>query len=81
MSILIAQQQKAGTTKEVRQSMVASTDELMALWPKCKTSETLCFKGNVLIQTRRFGQKNARVYHDCGSNETCRLLARLLKKG
>lgn len=81
MSIVIAQQQKSGATKEVRQSMAASTDELIAFCPKCKTFETLWFRRNVLIQTQKFNQRDARVYHDCGSNEPCHLLPRFLKKG
>lgn len=79
MSIVIAQQQKSGTTREVRQSMAASVDELVAFCPKCKTFETLWFRGDVLMQTRRFSQKDTRVYHDCGSNEPCHLLLRFLK--
>ena len=33
------------------------------------------------MQTRKFAQRDARVYHDCGSNEPCRLLPRFLNKG
>jgi hypothetical protein len=79
MSIVTAQQQKSGTAEEVRQSMAASTDELIAFCPKCGTFETLWFKGDVLMQTLKFVQKDTGVYHDCGSNEPCRLLPRFLK--
>ena len=81
MSIVIAQQQKSGATKGVRQSMAASTDELIAFCPKCKTFETLWFTADVLMQTRKFSQEGGRVYHDCGSNGPCRLLPRFLKRG
>jgi len=49
-------------------------NEVLASCPKCKTFETLWFKGNVLSPTKRFAQGlNKRVYHDCGSDEPCRL--------
>jgi hypothetical protein len=80
MSSVLIEQQKSSATKEVRQSMVVSTDELLAFCPKCKTFETLWFTGNELMQTRKFSQKDAQVYHDCGSNEPCRLLPCFLKK-
>ncbi|TET42035.1 MAG: hypothetical protein E3J66_04345 [Dehalococcoidia bacterium] len=64
MSIAIAQQPKSGVTKEVQQSAAASTRELIAFCPKCKTLETLWFAGDVLMQTRKFSQEDARVYHD-----------------
>ncbi len=49
--------------------------ELLASCPTCKTFETLWFKGDVLIPTKRFAQGlNKRVYHDCGSLKPCRLL-------
>lgn len=73
MSIVIAQKQKYGATKEVQKSTIAATHELIAFCPKCKTLETLWFTGDVLLQTRKFSQKDTRVYHDCGSSEPCRL--------
>lgn len=49
--------------------------ELLASCPTCKTFETLWFKGDVLIPTKRFAQGlNKRIYHDCGSLKPCRLL-------
>lgn len=55
------------------------TDELVAFCPKCKAFETLWFTGDMLVQTRKFSQDGSRVYHDCGSEEPCRLLLRFLK--
>lgn len=73
MAMVKAQKQKSGATKEVRKSTIASTDEVVAFCPKCTTLETLWFTGDVLVQTQKFSQKDARVYHDCGSNEPCHL--------
>jgi len=81
MSIAIAQQPKSGATKEVQQSAAATTDEIIAFCPKCKTMETLRFAVGRLVQTRKFSQEDALGYHDCGSSEPCRLLPRFLKKG
>lgn len=60
------------SAKEVRQSR-ASADELVAFCPKCKTFETVFFSDGGLMQTRKFIQEDARIYHDCGSREPCRL--------
>lgn len=49
--------------------------ELLVSCPTCKTFETLWFKGDVLIPTKRFIQGlNKRVYHNCGSYKPCQLL-------
>jgi len=81
MSSMTARQQKSGATKGARQSTIVNTDEIIVICPKCKTFETLWFRGDVLMQTRKFSQEGARVYHDCGSDEPCRLLPRFLKEG
>jgi hypothetical protein len=80
MPVVIAQQQESGTIKEAGQSKVVRADEVIAFCPKCKTFETLWFTSGVLEQTRKFSQEGARLYHDCGSNEPCRLFARFSKK-
>ena len=49
-------------------------DERVAFCPNCKTYETLWFQGDRLMQTRKFSQSDTKIYHDCGSNEPCRLL-------
>ncbi len=56
---MIARQLKSGATKEVQQSVAASTHELIAFCPKCKTLETLWFTGGRLAQTRKFSQESA----------------------
>ena len=79
MSNVILKQESDGT-EEAGQSTATTTGEIIAFCPKCKTVETLWFVGDVLTQTRKFTQKDVRVYHDCGSNEPCRLLPCLLRK-
>jgi hypothetical protein len=52
---------------------VPATDDIMVQFPRCRTLETLQFGGTTLTPCRRFSQKGALVYHDCGSNLLCRL--------
>jgi hypothetical protein len=47
--------------------------EVMAFCPSCKAFETIWFSNGTLNQTRKFMQSGNHVYHDCGSNEPCRL--------
>ncbi len=63
---------KTGATGVVRKSTISS-DEIVAYCPNCATLETLEFTRAGLTKTRKFTQENGRVYHDCGSNEPCRL--------
>ena len=52
--------------------------ELVASCPKCKTFESLEFKGEVMVPTKRFRQKSdGKVYHGCtGPEVPCRLFPR-----
>jgi hypothetical protein len=47
--------------------------ELTAQCPKCKTIESLQFIGTALTRSRKFFQKEDKVYHDCGSALPCHL--------
>ena len=47
--------------------------DVLAQCPKCKTMETLQFIGSRLTRSRRFRQEEDRIYHDCGSDQPCRL--------
>ncbi|MBA7684940.1 hypothetical protein ES703_93353 [subsurface metagenome] len=58
MSIAIAQQLKSGVTKEVQQSAVAGTDELIAFCPKCKALPV-----NSLCQIAAYGKELDRVFY------------------
>ncbi|MBA7476969.1 hypothetical protein ES707_12365 [subsurface metagenome] len=53
--------------------------ELVCQCPKCLCFETLYFKGDILIMTKRFKQgSDQRVYHDCGTDKACRLFPRFV---
>jgi hypothetical protein len=47
--------------------------EVMVFCPSCKSFETIWFTGTALNNTRKFTQYGNHIYHDCGSNEPCRL--------
>ena len=47
--------------------------DVLAQCPKCKTVETLQVVGDVMTRSRRFSQRGADIYHDCGSEMPCRL--------
>ncbi|MGP8079441.1 MAG: hypothetical protein ACLPVI_02895 [Dehalococcoidales bacterium] len=47
--------------------------EVMVFCPSCKSFETIWFTKGTLNSTRKFTQYGNHVYHDCGSNEPCRL--------
>jgi len=48
-------------------------DEVMVFCPTCKAFETVWFTKGTLNQTRKFTQYGTHIYHDCGSNDPCRL--------
>jgi hypothetical protein len=47
--------------------------EAMAFCPRCKALQTIWINGNKLMPTRKFTQERNEIYHDCGSNQPCRL--------
>jgi hypothetical protein len=60
-------------------SGMTSSEELVTFCPKCKAFETLLFNGDEMVHTRKYVQIGKQVYHDCGSEEPCRLLTRFQK--
>ncbi len=67
--------------KNLNKKIVSGTNEVLAYCPKCKTFETLFFNSEVMVRTRKFSQEGKQVYHDCGSEEPCRLFPFFMKKG
>ncbi|UCH42446.1 MAG: hypothetical protein JSW16_06415 [Dehalococcoidales bacterium] len=51
-------------------------EEVVVFCPKCKTFETVWLTKGVIVRTQKFTQEDDRIFHDCGSNEACRLLRR-----
>ena len=53
------------------------SEEVMVFCPSCKSFETIWFTRGTLNNTRKFTQYGTHIYHDCGSNEPCRLYLNL----
>ena len=47
--------------------------EVVVFCPKCKALQTVQVSGSHLVTTRKFFQRGTYIYHDCGSNQPCRL--------
>ena len=61
---------------ERRDSRGGGVQEVIAFCPECKAVETVLFKRNVMVPTKRFRQgHDRRIYHDCNDciQVPCRL--------
>jgi hypothetical protein len=47
--------------------------EVMAFCPQCKALQTIWINEGTLMLTRKFIQAGSQIYHDCGSDQPCRL--------
>jgi hypothetical protein len=81
MYTIKTQSQTDIVTQNITQSIMTGTYEVSAYCPRCKTFETLWFNGGVMIHTRKFTQNGEQVYHDCNTEEPCRLFPYFMKKG
>ncbi|MFC1976682.1 hypothetical protein ACFLWS_00195 [Chloroflexota bacterium] len=74
MSIISERPQVSTTRGKTAPMIVAEANELIVFCPNCSTLETVLFKENrMAVPTRKFSQYGARIYHDCGSSQPCRL--------
>ena len=73
MTLTLNKRQKPVIVNQVGQRAVFRLDEAVAVCPKCKAVQTVCFFENRLMQTRKFSQKGSQIFHDCGSTAPCRL--------
>ncbi len=71
MPLVLVKEQQPSTAIESGSGVLSG--EVIAFCPVCKAFETLWFTGGRLTQTRKFSQYGDKVYHDCGSDEPCRL--------
>jgi hypothetical protein len=47
--------------------------EAMVVCPGCKAIQSVWIQDRRLMPTRKFRQIGSRIYHDCGSNQPCRI--------
>jgi phage FluMu protein Com len=50
-----------------------SSGEVVVFCPKCKALQTVQISSSQLMPTRKFFQRGAYIFHDCGSTQPCRL--------
>ena len=73
MTLTLVKQPESETSEAMPMDASAAERELVVFCPKCKTLETLWFTNGWLMPARKFSQMNGELYHDCGSQEPCRL--------
>ena len=73
MPVALLKRENPSVTNDVKAIIPSKTDEVVAFCPKCKTLETLYLSSGQLTPTRKFGQNNSHIYHDCGSIKPCQL--------
>jgi hypothetical protein len=49
------------------------SEEVLAYCPQCKALQTIWLSGKTLLPTVKFIQHDQSIYHNCGSNQPCRL--------
>jgi hypothetical protein len=64
---------RAVATIGLQQLRLFNQRDVLAQCPSCKTIETLQFAGDKMAVSRKFTQKDGKVYHDCGSHKPCHL--------
>ncbi len=73
MPLILDKEQQLAVTKQSGPAAVLRMYEAAALCPKCKAFQTISLVGERLVETRKFSQKDGQIFHDCGSNEPCRV--------
>jgi hypothetical protein len=73
MTLTLVKQPESTPSAPMTMDASAAERELVVFCPKCKTLETLWFTNGWLMSVRKFSQVNGELYHDCGSQEPCRL--------
>jgi hypothetical protein len=73
MALTLVKQPESTISEPMAMDVSTGEHELVVFCPKCKTLETLWFTNGRLLPSIKFSQVNGELYHDCGSQEPCRL--------
>jgi hypothetical protein len=73
MTLILNKRENAAQVNPAPREPVFRLDEAVAVCPKCKAVETVCFIANKLTQTRKYTQRDGQIFHDCGSTLPCKL--------
>ena len=71
MTITAAREAK-GTAVGVR-THHNEAEEVMVYCKQCKALQTIWLNGTTMLPTQKFTQQGDYIYHNCGSNQPCRL--------
>ncbi len=70
MTIMAVREEEKAEIQGLNQK---STGEVVVFCPKCKGLQTVQISGSHLMPTRKFYQRGAYIFHDCGATQPCRL--------
>ncbi len=70
MTLVVVREEEKAEIQGLGPQAVA---EVVVFCPKCKALQTVQVSGSHLMTTRKFFQRGTYIYHDCGSNQPCRL--------
>lgn len=71
MVMLAVKEERASNIQKAEDDIPSG--EVVAFCPRCKALQTIWISDNTLMPTRKFYQIGSQIYHDCGSNQPCRL--------
>lgn len=75
MGILLPQKQDVSPLEKEEPIYFPDFTELTSFCPHCKSLDTLIFCNGKLVSHRKYQQHKKSVYHDCGSDNPCYLMA------
>jgi len=71
MILMAVKEERALNIQKAEYSI--GSGEAMAFCPRCKALQTIWINNGMLMPTRKFIQAGSQIYHDCGSDQPCRL--------
>lgn len=71
MELLAVREEKASDIQRAEHGTWSG--EAVAFCPHCKDLQTIWINHGTLMPTRKFIQAESQIYHDCGSDQPCRL--------
>ena len=73
MELVLEGNKRAEYLHRIMSRLFPGIQEIVVYCPGCKTLEALSFDDGWLMNTRKFSQHDGLVFHDCGTEEPCRL--------
>lgn len=61
----------------VLMAVIADEQQYTVQCPKCLDIQTITFRNNRMLPSRKFFQSTSGIFHDCGSDRPCRIVDRI----